>query len=230
MALSDISKFVAENADSTGAFCVQLPPFRENDWTATVPPPPFSTTSAVATDRFVAVADRLPTVTSAPVKKEIFPGAVSTRLPLGLVTGWFTSILLLEFSVRVEASSQSIGASTVMLPAPPRPSPGVPVLTTTSPISRLTSRSLTLMTEVPAVKVPSGPKLPSLSSYPGVVGSMSWIVTSTGSRSNVPDRPCGARVSTRPLKASTCLPDTSTKPPSPPVSPPRAPMLPLNCV
>ena len=42
------------------------------------------------------------------------------------------------------------------------------------------------------------------------------MVMSVGSSSSVPLRPMGARVSTVPLKPSHSLPDTSTKPPSPP--------------
>ena len=48
------------------------------------------------------------------------------------------------------------------------------------------------------------------------------IVMSLGSSRRVPVRPAGAEVSTRPVKSSVFLPDTSTNPPFPPVCPPLA--------
>jgi len=48
------------------------------------------------------------------------------------------------------------------------------------------------------------------------------ITMSKGSRRSVPILPAGARVSTAPVKFSRYFPETSTKPPSPAVAPPRA--------
>jgi hypothetical protein len=52
-----------------------------------------------------------------------------------------------------------------------------------------------------------------------------------GSSNQSPVRPIGARVSTRaPRASSVCLPDVSTRPPSPPCSPPRASTWPWKVV
>ena len=48
------------------------------------------------------------------------------------------------------------------------------------------------------------------------------IVTSVGSNSNVPVWPLGARVLTLPWKSKLPFPETSTKPPLPPLDPPWA--------
>ena len=56
------------------------------------------------------------------------------------------------------------------------------------------------------------------------------IVTSTGSSNQVPLLPLGAEASAARLTLSCCLPEVSTKPPSPPWLPPRALMVPSTRV
>ena len=51
-----------------------------------------------------------------------------------------------------------------------------------------------------------------------------------GSSRRLPARPAGARVSTAPAKSSSCLPETSTRPPSPRAAPPRASICPSKRV
>ena len=56
------------------------------------------------------------------------------------------------------------------------------------------------------------------------------MTISAGSNSNVPEFPCGAVVSTVPVNAKFCLPDTSTNPPFPPLAPPLALISPAKAV
>ena len=67
-------------------------------------------------------------------------------------------------------------------------------------------------------------------SSPGVASPLMLAVAPTvmlvGSSSKLPCRPKGARVSTAAPKSRWRLPETSTKPPSPPLAPPRAEILP----
>ena len=58
----------------------------------------------------------------------------------------------------------------------------------------------------------------------GVAVPTATILMSVGSSNSKPARPRAAEVSTRPLKISAPLPDTSTNPPFPPSLPPRANM------
>ena len=77
-----------------------------------------------------------------------------------------------------------------------------------------------LATILPAV--PLG--LPAKVLFPSVALSAvpAAITISTGSSSKVPNCPLVALVSTPPRKIKCCLPETSTKPPSPKFGPPRA--------
>ena len=57
---------------------------------------------------------------------------------------------------------------------------------------------------------------------PGSCVPPSTIVNVSGSSSSVPVCPLGALVFTEPAKSRLCLPEISTKPPSPDCVPPRA--------
>ncbi|BAZ30408.1 hypothetical protein NIES4074_28680 [Cylindrospermum sp. NIES-4074] len=56
------------------------------------------------------------------------------------------------------------------------------------------------------------------------------MLISAGSSSNVPKFPLGALRLTLPEKFSSCLPDTSTNPPFPELTPPVALIFPLKAV
>ena len=107
-----------------------------------------------------------------------------------------------------------------MLPALANP---LVVSTMTLLLASAVCRVVVLSVELAAVPVNVGPPL--IEALAPVE-----IVMSLGSSRSVPVAPSGARVSTAPSKASVCLPDTSTKPPSPPRTPPRAEIVPANRV
>ena len=122
-------------------------------------------------------------------------------------------------SVRSLEVTQLISLATVILPA--SASADDPVVTTTLLASRRLRMVDTVRMDPDAeASVPVTP----------VSEPVAWIVRLFGSSSSVPVLPAAARRSTDPVKSSNCLPDTSTKPPSPLSAPPRAETLPANWV
>ena len=135
---------------------------------------------------------------------------------------------VVAFSVRLDGVPQLMGVLTVMLPVP------VPALALASTMtferpSWVCSVPVFRFDVVAAVSESVIVNVVLLKLIP-VSSAFTLIVISVGSSSKVPVTPNGARVSTRPLKAKVCLPDVSTKPPSPPFAPPRAAMLPWKVV
>ena len=89
---------------------------------------------------------------------------------------------------------------------------------------------LLMVESLPAPSVKSiwlSPSWPSCAPLPAVPPVMMMLV---GSSSKVPRRPSGACVLTWPRKIREPLPDTSTRPPSPPLCPPWAETLPRKLV
>ena len=150
-------------------------------------------------------AFRLPALVSMRLLTLIFLPAsrLTSSLPAVETIGALTSMRLC--ASRVSAASPpsvfSMDAATVMLPSP---SPSAEVFTDTLP---------------PVFNVASMDVALALS-----------MTMSSGSSSQVPPAPAGALTSTGTLNSRTRLPEVSTKPPSPPSSPPRALMRPSTRV
>ena len=130
-----------------------------------------------------------------------------------------TAIVVVAFSVRLNADPHATGSTTLIVPASSRP----------DAVSTVTLLAASCSCKVAGVTfdgvVSRSVKTPAvLTRVPESVPLA--IVKLVGSSSRLPTAPRGAVRSTNPSYSRFCLPETSALPPLPPCAPPRALALP----
>ena len=152
------------------------------------------------------------------------PLACRFSLPEPVLRSWTPALRVRSeraLKVRLLALLQRTSLLIVIVPVPPG---GADVVSTITAVVASWPVSVdALMFEGDVV---GSVKTPAVLTTVGFSACVSSMVMSVGSSNSVPVTPFGARVSTLPSYTSDCLPETSTKPPSPPRSPPRALTLP----